>query len=972
MAKRFSKIAILLMLVLALLVPMMVMSVGAAEEETATISFASTAQRVSQTSESQVWKNGDVTFTNNKAGSSTPVANYSNPVRIYAKSEIVFGCSAGNITKIVVNCNNTTYATALAGSVTSGGTATASGTVVTITPATPSDTFTIPSISAQTRFNSLTVYYEGSDEPACEHTNTTTTTVDATCTTDGSTTVTCNDCGETVSTETIPATGHSYDENGECENCDSKLFMPTFNVLGEVKDFDITLAETIELPTVTDVVEGYEFAGWVTNEYSSETTGVAFKAPGEKVNLTSEVTYYALFSRESKTSGFVWKLVTDASKLIANYDDPMRVIIAAKDSDVAISTTQNNNNRSQANISKNDDTITFGNDVQIFDLLAGTSTGTFGFFDTNENGFIYAASSSSNYLRTESTLSANSSWKITISADGTATIVAQGTNTRKNLQYNKNSSIFSCYSTTQQAVCIYYEVEDIVTTTSYTTAPKAPECDHSDATETVVDPTCENNGYTKIECDCGYIDYKDEVPALGHDWSVVSVTKPTCTTGGSTTYDCTRCDNTKLEEHPATGHNYMGGICVKCFNKESITGNATLTFDTTDNRVSWDADSQVWYANGITVTNKKAGSTSAIVDSSNPVRFYKNSVVTVECSDMTVITFNCDTADYATALYNSITGSEEYTVASDEKTVTVTFVAATNSFEVTLSEGQVRVDSIEVTSTLKDKIVGASLYIGNNLSMLYNVVTVNDINDYTMVFSFNGKTFEVPATQIDENYYFVLDAIAPNLMGEDIKAELYCGDECVAVKEAYSVLEYCEYFLKGEGSANCSAELKELLANLLEYGAAAQQYKSETELGAEDLVNNGVTGAKEYECTENVKAVTGDAAIIAGAGVSFGVDNKVYFRLVENYEEIFGAVTVKINGEDAEIVGGYIYTEGVKATELSTVFTLEISVGETVIKTAKYSITSYVTIIGAGTSEGAALARALYNYGCSAKNYMGV
>ncbi|MBQ4556915.1 MAG: hypothetical protein IJA60_04630, partial [Clostridia bacterium] len=42
----------------------------------------------------------------------------------------------------------------------------------------------------------------------CTHENTTTTTVEATCTEDGSVTVTCDDCGETVSTEVIPATGH--------------------------------------------------------------------------------------------------------------------------------------------------------------------------------------------------------------------------------------------------------------------------------------------------------------------------------------------------------------------------------------------------------------------------------------------------------------------------------------------------------------------------------------------------------------------------------------------------------------------------------------------------------------------------------------------------------------------------------------------------------------------------------------------
>ena len=51
--------------------------------------------------------------------------------------------------------------------------------------------------------------YRSSFEGACMHSNTTTTTVDATCTEDGSTTVTCNDCGETIGEPVkIPATGH--------------------------------------------------------------------------------------------------------------------------------------------------------------------------------------------------------------------------------------------------------------------------------------------------------------------------------------------------------------------------------------------------------------------------------------------------------------------------------------------------------------------------------------------------------------------------------------------------------------------------------------------------------------------------------------------------------------------------------------------------------------------------------------------
>ncbi len=145
-----------------------------------------------------------------------------------------------------------------------------------------------------------------------------------------------------------------------------------------------------------------------------------------------------------------WKLVTDVSALQAGDT----IIIVAKDSNYALSTTQNDNNRGQAAVTKSNNTInTVGDDVQIITLEVGTIDGTFAF--NTGSGYLYAASSKKNYLKTETSLSANSSWSITIAEDGVATIQAQGTNTRNLLKYNNSSSIFSCYGSGQQDVVIY-------------------------------------------------------------------------------------------------------------------------------------------------------------------------------------------------------------------------------------------------------------------------------------------------------------------------------------------------------------------------------------------------------------------------------------------------------------------------------------------------------------------------------------
>lgn len=128
------------------------------------------------------------------------------------------------------------------------------------------------------------------------------------------------------------------------------------------------------------------------------------------------------------------------------------ILITNDDGTKALSTTQNDNNRDCTNTGIDNGEIIISGSTTIQALLLGTSNGHFTFF-TGE-GYLYAASSSKNYLRTESTLDDNGEFTISIAND-VATITAQGTNTHNLLQYNSSSSIFSCYGSSQQDICIY-------------------------------------------------------------------------------------------------------------------------------------------------------------------------------------------------------------------------------------------------------------------------------------------------------------------------------------------------------------------------------------------------------------------------------------------------------------------------------------------------------------------------------------
>jgi hypothetical protein len=61
-------------------------------------------------------------------------------------------------------------------------------------------------------------FYAANEASVCEHENTTTTTVDATCTEKGTTTVVCNDCDKTVSVTEIDKIAHNY-VDGACSAC---------------------------------------------------------------------------------------------------------------------------------------------------------------------------------------------------------------------------------------------------------------------------------------------------------------------------------------------------------------------------------------------------------------------------------------------------------------------------------------------------------------------------------------------------------------------------------------------------------------------------------------------------------------------------------------------------------------------------------------------------------------------------------
>ena len=155
-----------------------------------------------------------------------------------------------------------------------------------------------------------------------------------------------------------------------------------------------------------------------------------------------------------------YQLVTSADELVAGGS----YLIVNTTSKKALGTTQNTNNRAAVTVTiENNDTRINTLPSTVCELTLGGTTGAWTFFDAgwgSSGGYLYAASSSDNYLRTKATNDANGKWNITIGTNGVATIQAQGTNSHNLLRYNSGSTLFSCYSTGQQVVCLFVRKEN--------------------------------------------------------------------------------------------------------------------------------------------------------------------------------------------------------------------------------------------------------------------------------------------------------------------------------------------------------------------------------------------------------------------------------------------------------------------------------------------------------------------------------
>lgn len=426
-----------------------------------------------------------------------------------------------------------------------------------------------------------------------------------------------------------------------------------------------------------------------TYEKSIDLTGKTLKFESGKISK------FTVSGFAKKESDEIYTLVTDASTL--KIGD--KVIIAAANAYVAISTTQNTGNRPQADVTKKDNTIVNpGNDVQVFTLEAGTKSDTYAF--NTGSGYIYAASSSANQLKTQQTNDDNGSWTISYTAEGAATIKASGTNSRNLLKYNSSSNLFSCYSKGQDAVAIYSDGKG---TGSVPTPPvikaesTSVSLNHDDETDHYM--TIPISGADAAGITCKVSEKADGTGAAA--WLIASYLDK----DGKLSY---------MAEANTTGAARTAYIILSASNADGTT---SLAIKVTQNGAGGAAEEKsetinlsegtfsnstiTWSGASCSFVQKKGSGTNVVPPNGKYIsapRWYQNNVITFEAKagyKITKVVVTCTTNAYATELKESKYSPNTTSATVSEKVVTIT---TNENFEITMG-AQSRISSVVVYYT---------------------------------------------------------------------------------------------------------------------------------------------------------------------------------------------------------------------------------------------------------------------------------
>ena len=260
-------------------------------------------------------------------------------------------------------------------------------------------------------------------------------------------------------------------EHPAVQTVSTPTFTPAAGTYYEAQN--VTIACTTEGATIYYTLDGtdptVESTVYAEPIAIAETTTVKAFAVKEGMNDSNIAT--AVYTIADAPTATDYTLITHNVALVPG--DKYLIVGIKNDTLFKALGKQNNNNRAAVDVTPVNNVINvipaISNEGGVFELTLGQdSVGYWTLYDAVNGGYLYAASSSGNQLKTQATNNANGQWTIDIAGNGVATILAQGSNTRNWMRYNDYNDIFSCYGATSTQLDVYlYKAGEIPQPTYY-------------------------------------------------------------------------------------------------------------------------------------------------------------------------------------------------------------------------------------------------------------------------------------------------------------------------------------------------------------------------------------------------------------------------------------------------------------------------------------------------------------------------
>ena len=301
-------------------------------------------------------------------------------------------------------------------------------------------------------------------------------------------------------------------------------------------------------------------------------------------------------------------------------------------------------------------------------------------------------------------------------------------------------------------------------------------------------------------------------------------------------------------------------------------------------------------------------------------------------------------------------------------------------------------EEIELLPLPEFKLTSASLELSSDLTVHFKAeAELFEAYDAPVLnVTIGGETSVVDEyTEVDGMCVFSFENIAPDMMNDVMSVVFvagFDGEEYTYTKE-YSVAQYC-YNMLEQYSSDEYAEFRTLLVDLLNYGAASQEYTDHnTDSPANAMLTEeqaawGTSEVPVLESVMNREYAVVDNASVTWTGAGLNLNNSIGMRFKISVNKIDN-LSVKITGADREWMiasdefietdgGYYVYFDGYGVAQMSEEVYLTVYNGDVAVSnTLRYSIESYAYAKqGSDDTALAELVAAMMKYGNAAKAYV--